>query len=188
MLRRLSLAPAGVLMAVRGDMKGLHDLERKLASIASGQARAEAIQVCAEAAMKVLDDEFRAGKDPYGNAWAPLKMRTGKPLLDTGMNLLGSLHPEVTSSGFTITTNFKGAAVHQYGATIRPTGAKALAFHGRGKPSKSNPRGKRTGMIFTQKVTIPRRQYMPEGTPGRAWRDGLERAADTYIRQHMGGK
>lgn len=171
---------------VRGDFRGLEDLRRRLSAIGSGQLRREISKVCAEAAMKVTDDGFRRSIDPYGKPWTPLKSRKGRPLLDTGVHLRNSLAPRVTSSGFVISTAFKGAAVHQYGAVIRPVRAKALAFRTRGAPSARRPRGKLGPVVFAREVTIPMRRYMPEGDPGERMTSALNAAATQVIWQAMG--
>jgi phage gpG-like protein len=172
-------------MGVRGDFSGLDDLRARLSELASGAARKGMVRVLAEEAVKQLDDEFRQSRDPYGRPWAPLTSRVGKPLLDTGTHLRSGLAPKLSASGFTISTPFKGAAVHQYGAVIRPVKAKALAFRVRGVPTASRKRGK-AGTVFAQQVTIPRRQYMPEGDIGPIWGGAFERAADSFLRRHMG--
>lgn len=174
-------------MGVTGDFKGLEDLRRKMAAIADGHLRRNVNKVCAEAAVKLLDDEFRSSTDPYGNPWAPLSSRSGKPLMDTGTHLRNGLAAQATDSGFTVSTAFKGAAVHQYGAVIVPKNAKALAFKVRGAPMKSSRRGK-ASMVFAKKITIPRRQYMPEGELGPKWEKGLGAAADDAMRDLMGGR
>ncbi len=173
-------------MGVTGDFKGLDDLRARVAKIATPSGRHAITRNLADEASKLLSDEFKQSHDPYGNPWAPLTSRTGNPLLDTGTNLRDSLGPVSTPEGFTVSTAFIGAPVHQYGATIRPKHAKALAFRTRGKPSKSNPRGKVSDLVFAGEVTIPRRQFMPEGDVGPIWKKGLEDAADDAMRDLLG--
>lgn len=172
-------------MPVKGDFSGLSDLRRRMAAIGDGKLRLSIAKNCAEAGMKVLDDEFRSSTDPYGRPWAPLTSRVGQPLRDTGAHLQGSLSPKSSQTGFVISTSFKGAAVHQYGATIRAKG-RALAFRVRGGPTARRPRGKQSGLIFAKQVTIPRRQYMPEGDVGERWAKGLNAAATKVIWNAMG--
>jgi phage gpG-like protein len=180
---------------VRGDFAQLQQLQVQLSRLGSPAGREGVIRTCAEASVKVLDDEFRGGHDPYGKAWKPLAFRQGKPLADTGAHLRSTLAPKVTATGFIISTAFPGAPVHQYGATIRAKG-KALAFRGAGSIRTGKLRGTgklkrpvRTSgaMMYRQKVTIPQRQYIPEGTPGPLWGKAIERAAETAVSQAMGG-
>lgn len=171
---------------VRGDFGELKALRERLRRISSGAVRRDINRVCAEAAVKVLDDEFNTSTGPYGKPWAPLTSRTGKPLLDTGMHLRSTLTPKTTESGFVVSTSFKGAAVHQYGATIKAKPGKTLAFKVRGAPTKSRPRGRLSSTIYARSVTIPKRQYMPEGALGPRWTKAINGAADLAIRQAMG--
>ncbi len=175
-------------MAVRGDFRGLENLRAKLTSLATTGARTDLCRVLAEASMKQLDDEFQQSRDPYGKPWAPLTSRTGKPLADTGTHLQGSLNPKWTDTGWTIVTAFVGAAVHQYGALIKAKTSHGLRFRVRGTPTKSSPRGELSGWITKQQVTIPQRQYMPEGDVGPIWRTALERQTEIFLRQRMGGR
>ena len=65
---------------------------------------------------------FREGGPP-GKAWAPPKMRRGKPLRDTG-RLLASVAWRASASDVVIGTPLKYAPTQQKGATIVPTGGK----------------------------------------------------------------
>ena len=172
-------------MSVTGDFQGLGRLRGQAAYLSTTGARGDLCRVLAEQADKLIKDEFRDSRDPYGKPWKPLTSRVGKPLADTTTHLLSTLGPRSSPDGFTVTTAFIGAAVHQYGATIRPVRAKALAFKTRGAPMKSNKRGKLSATVFAQEVTIPQRQYMPEGDVGPIWRPALERAADDFVRSVM---
>lgn len=92
---------------------------------------------------------FKAGQSPYAQAWKPLKLRQGQPLRDTG-RLRNSITSLPDQSGVTVGTNLIYAAVHQFGATIKPKkpGGR-LVFEG---PN---------GTIFAKQVTIPARPFMP---------------------------
>jgi phage gpG-like protein len=93
---------------------------------------------------------FKLGIDPWGSPWAALKIRKGQPLRDTGL-LQRSITYKPDQTGVTIGTNqMPRAAVHQFGAVIKPKNAKQLVFPG--------PGGR---LIFAKKVTIPARPFMP---------------------------
>jgi phage gpG-like protein len=93
---------------------------------------------------------FKLGIDPWGSPWAALKIRKGQPLRDTGL-LQRSITYKTDQTGVTIGTNqTPRAAVHQFGAVIKPKNAKQLVFPG--------PGGR---LIFAKKVTIPARPFMP---------------------------
>ena len=110
---------------------------------------------------------FRTGKDPWGDAWKPLKFRSGQPLRDTG-RLRNSISYQATADEVTVGTNVKYAAVHQFGAVIKPKTAKALVFKAGGQT------------IFARKVTVPARPFMPIGKPlPESWEQGVK---DTITR------
>jgi phage gpG-like protein len=180
-------------------MRGLEDLRRRMAAVASPGLRRDIAANCAEAAVKLIDDGFRTSTDPYGKPWAPLKSRVGKPLLDTRTHLQGRLAPRVTGSGFTISTSFVGAPVHQYGATIKAktavyrfggAGSAGQDMVTAGKPMlrfKVGGRGKKGRWVSKEQVTIPRRQYMPEDYAGPRWERGINDAATDTLMVALGG-
>lgn len=105
---------------------------------------------------------FRGAKSPRGNAWKPLKFRTGAPLRNTG-NLLGSIVAKRDGDGVLVGTNLRLpnngnslGAVHQFGMTILPKKGKYLVFPGMN--------GK--GLVFAKKVVIPARPFMPLDAAG----------------------
>lgn len=105
---------------------------------------------------------FAEGRDPYGRGWAPLKLRSGGPLRDTGQ--LAEFDVRLTPRGFVLTSGPHPAPqTHQYGATITP----------------KVPGGWLTfsvdGTFFrVRSVTIPRRQMVPEKTWGPIWERAFE--------------
>lgn len=142
------------------------------------------------AALKLVDDGFRAGRDPYGKAWPLPKLRTGKPMVNTGRTAASfSAHP--TASGFAVGSS----AVHLRTSQaepfiIRPVRAKALRFKGRGAPTAKNPRGRIGKAIFAASVRTVQRLTMPlpeRGMPP-VWGAALNREADTVVRDHLGLK
>lgn len=116
---------------------------------------------------------FRMSTAPDGTPWAPLKFRAGKPLLDTGSHLYGSLHiARADPSAITLALGFAYAGVHQYGATIRAKKAKSLAF---------KPRGGK--LMFAKQVTIPARPMLPVGTLPERWAVALVATAEEVLRK-----
>lgn len=97
---------------------------------------------------------FKSGASPGGQAWAPLKIRRGQPLRDTG-RLRSSITASADGDGVTVGTNVNYAAVHQFGTVINPkkSGGR-LVFAGPNGP------------IFAKKVTIPARPFMPLDSSG----------------------
>ena len=91
---------------------------------------------------------FRREHAPDGTPWAPLKIRTGKILSDTG-RLKNSFSHKAGDDEVEVGTNVLYAALQNFGGTIRPKKAKALAFP-----------GKNGTTIFAKKVTIPARPFI----------------------------
>lgn len=106
---------------------------------------------------------FRAGTDPWGKSWAPLKQRRGQPLRDTG-RLRNSIVAESDPRGFSIGTNTCYAIVHQFGATVRadqPAGRRSLCGYTT-KGAKMLRWRTRDGHWHSAKeVEIPRRAFFP---------------------------
>ena len=102
---------------------------------------------------------FKFSRSPYGEPWEPLHIRSGQPLRNSG-RFQASIDYQARTNGNTqyvdVGTNFgplaKGgsvAAVHQFGAVITPKNAKFLRFMGA------------NGYIFSKRVVIPARPFMP---------------------------
>lgn len=95
---------------------------------------------------------FERGVAPDGSAW-PASVRVqlgqgeGKTLIDSG-RLLDSITFEADDRGVDVGTNVIYAAVHQFGATIRPVNAAKLHFKLGGED------------FFLDEVTIPARPYL----------------------------
>jgi phage virion morphogenesis protein len=93
---------------------------------------------------------FELGVDPEGNPWPPslrVLLEGGRTLVDSG-ELVGSITWEASDTGAQVGTNSIKAGPHQFGATIRPVTARALAFEIGG------------ATVFAGEVTIPRRAFL----------------------------
>lgn len=153
---------------------------------------------------------IRRSENPYGDPFAPLTSRTGIPLRDTGNNIQRSWTAEQeTPTSFVFGNRFKYLATHQYGAVIKAKPGHALRFrvaHGgeaiyAWKKRKVGGTGKKFGNktryqegfeqvgttgteIIVSKVTIPRRQMVPEmdtGGLGPRWTRAFERTIKSYL-------
>jgi len=130
---------------------------------------------------------FREGRDPYGKAWEPLKLRAGTPLRNKGI-LGNSFSAQPDGDGFAVVSSDKRMKVHQKGMTIVPKTAKALRFRGVSYVAGSRRRanGSRIGnrrvygpWIFRKKVVIPARPMIPEpGTMSPIWAAAFHSAID----------
>lgn len=167
------------MASIRGQYRALRRLHQALGSVSDPQFRRELSRGLGAAALKQYSDGFRKGRDPYGKKWAPLKLRRGKPLLDTGrMRASAAIHVRGTS-GFELVVTASYASTHQYGAkNIRPVRARMLAWKVRGKKR----------WYFAKRVTVPRRQMLPErstGGLGPTWRKAFQREAKAQVREHF---
>jgi phage gpG-like protein len=94
---------------------------RQLARVPS-QAAAEASADIAE----LVEQEFAAGVDPYGQAWAPLapatiaKGRSAPPLTDTGAMRGGFEARPMSGAGIAVSFDVDYAAFHQTGTANMP--------------------------------------------------------------------
>ena len=101
-------------------------------------------------------DRFNAGTDPQGNPWAPLlpayaAVKRGPSILvGSGMSggLQGSISFDTGATTVEVGSNRIYAAVHQFGAVIKPVRAKHLVVRLAG------------GLRFANSVTIPERPYL----------------------------
>jgi phage virion morphogenesis protein len=98
---------------------------------------------------------FDTNIGPDGKSWPALnpayaEVRRPEPILVQSGSLRDFLHFEVAGSAVRVGSSMIYAAVHQYGAVIRPKQAKALAFR----------MGADNGLFLLQKVRIPARPYL----------------------------
>lgn len=134
------------------------DVERDKATEEALKKQLDARTVLGPAVRKLLtliNLGFKFGQSPYGQKWAPLKLRVGQPLRDTRV-FQSSIVARFEGESATIGTNHIGARVHQFGATIRPVKAKMLRFFAKGS----------TIPIFRKSVKIPARPYFPLDASG----------------------
>lgn len=159
-------------MAVTGDFAELAALRAKLARVGQDGLKRVSKQVAIEA-QALVTDSFARGVSPDGVAWAPLKVRAGQPLRDTG-RLLASLTPQDTGSGFVISTDVVYAALHQQGGTIRTKRKRALY-------------SAKAGRFFGVSVTIPARPFLPTGdTLPASWVGPLTETIDEALEAFFG--
>jgi phage gpG-like protein len=60
------------MAVLRGDFGALEDLQRRIREVSSSRFRQELAHRLAGTAIKLLADEFRQSRDPYGNPWKPV--------------------------------------------------------------------------------------------------------------------
>jgi phage virion morphogenesis protein len=117
---------------------------------------------------------FEKGATPDGNPWPP-SLRAlatgGKTLIDSA-RLFGSMTHEASDSGVAVGTNAIYAAIHQFGGTIRPKNAEALAFQVGGQS------------VFAQSVTLPARPFLGLDDEDRS---AIEESVRKYLLEAVEG-
>lgn len=183
-------------MPVTGDFSALRRLADRLGS--DGIRRDVLPQIAqrmATTAVKLLGDEFHYSRDPYGNAWAPLTSRQGKPLEKTGRMMRSrTAQAEGTDVKVTITANY--AVFHQDGTAAHARRGGAIPQNKRGrfvskrKAAVAKARAQKVAVFGAyQHGGIPRRQMLPDaaGGLGPIWSVALQKDADDVIRKALGG-
>ncbi len=180
------------MRVVRSDSAKLQDLIDTLSQteMLSFRMRQEA----AVEARKQVRRGFAENRDPYGAPWAPLKIRSGSPLNDTGR--LAEFMVTLTPSGFILTSGTDYAATHQYGAVIEP---KKGGLASRAWRSIKSALGFRVGTKYLtfsvdgqwfrlKRAVIPKRQMVPEGTWGDIWTEAFTQRFEAIVSEWAGQK
>lgn len=99
-------------------------------------------------------DRFSSQTDPNGGAWKALTpdyaaMKKGPGILRESRTLFNTITYKASRDSVEVGPNTIYAAIHQFGGTIKPKQAKALAFPSQGGIS-----------IVRKAVTIPARPYL----------------------------
>lgn len=104
-----------------GELRAQGEVARK---VFNSQATRKKIALLAISGVK---DHFNQSQSPDGVPWAALRIRPGKPLLDTG-RLRAATTAVPTSDGVQLVNNSVQAGLMQSGGTIRPKRGKYLAI------------------------------------------------------------
>lgn len=111
------------------------DLSRLSANLAAAGLPAAVLSGAMPAVRRIalagVLEHFSRSMGPDGRPWAPLSRERhsggSRPLVDTA-RLLGSVEATTEGTSVTLSASAPGAAVHQFGATIRPRLARLLAI------------------------------------------------------------
>lgn len=173
-------------MALTGPYRELEQLRRNLSHVASPQFRLTLSETLCQEALHQAEIGFDRAVDPYDHPWAPLKYRKGKTLVDEGhlkRAVTSRSAARVYERGFVISTkpsmgerSVANAGTHQYGRTIKAKTAKGMRFRVGGTSRTNGPT-----WVRAQTVTIPKRQFMPEGELGPRWAKAFEKRADEVL-------
>ncbi len=158
------------------------ELERWTKQIESApKVMNEISRVLSEEVVDLIKEGFAREKDPYGRKWAPLQLRDGRILADTG-RLKNSFHAtSVTRHGFRVAPSVTYAAFHQGGTGIYgPRGAPIVPIK-----AKALRLGK-TGQFRTSVKGAPKRRMVPDNNDlPPSWRDALNAAAGDVLQAHF---
>jgi hypothetical protein len=147
------------LMPLEGDISRMGQLAERVADLASVPSRAS--KRLAVELEGLVEEEFAAGADPYGNAWAPLtettkrlrSQNTEPPLTDYGAMRASLLVKPMAGAGVAITID-PPADKHQ-------TGWPGQGTWGDG----------------------PARPILPSGTMPARWREAIEVSVEAAVRR-----
>lgn len=106
-------------MSLAGDFSALSALIRSFEQAADPDKIAKLSHALAAEALQLMQSEFVAQKDPYGAAWAPLKVRAGMILSDTG-RLRGSVTANSDGGEVRLRVPTSYAVFHQHGTKRMP--------------------------------------------------------------------
>ena len=159
----VSLRAAPVMAAMKHLAEVGHDGHGLMAAIGVGL-------------VETTQQRFERGRDPEGQPWKPLlpayaAIKRGPSILRGGgaSGLMASITFAATAFSVRVGSNKKYAAVHQFGATIRPVSAPALAFFL--GSVRLGPRGgmhRDRHLVLAKKVVVPARPYLGFGAADRA--------------------
>jgi phage gpG-like protein len=131
----------------------------------------------------VIADQFKQGKDPYGNAWKKLAFRQGQPLRDSG-TLSASFMAKEEGDKVIVGTPVSYAPIHQKGMVItaKPNNAGTNSIGKRYGAKALKFKGGSGGFIYAKKVTIPARPILPEeGNLPASYRESIEATINKAI-------
>lgn len=194
------------MAGVTGSFDALKDLRRRIGALRSQSFQKRIARNLAQEARRQALESFENERDPYGVRWKPSNSaRFSHKTLQNRSQLRNSISTRTAEAGrFVIGTNVKYAAIHQYGGVITPKNKKALVFKipvsVRIASSQRSSKGRKTNYrrkkgrsradvnwqwVTVSKVTIPQRQFIPEGKLGDIWTEAFNEVVSGLIRKHF---
>ncbi len=142
----------GVNFTVEFDQRPVIDALARLAAV--GERPEKLMKGLGERLVISTQRRFDTNVAPDGTPWAPLnaayaEVRRPSPILVQSGDLRNFIHSEASGRTVRIGSSMIYAAVHQFGAVIKPVRAKALVFELGTK-----------GVIRVKSVRIPARPYL----------------------------
>jgi phage gpG-like protein len=159
-------------------------LERALKSIENAlSAKSLLLTIGNDLVEGVIADQFKDGRDPYGNAWKKLAFRDGQPLRDSG-TLSASFVAKEEGDKVIVGTPVAYAPIHQKGMVItaKPNNAGTNSIGKRYGAKALKFKGGSGGFIYAKKVTIPARPILPEeGKLPDSYRESIAETINAFI-------
>lgn len=180
-------------MTLRGPGTAeLHKIAQTVTRAARGELTKAITRALQEELKELTDERFRSASAPDGSLWAPLVLRTGRPLRNNG-HLASSFALLSHGAKYVGVGSAVEYAIHTLGTgiygpsgqRIRPTQKKALAFTVRGAKGAGSKRGHRAkgGFVFRSVAGSPPRLILPlESTFPDSYREAFDEAAQDVLR------
>jgi phage gpG-like protein len=176
-----------VSASLSGDFADLRRLIRAARHLATPKGQTGVVKAAAWGAIGALEERFATATDPKGRPWKPslrAQLEGGQTLSDTG-RLRRSFSVQAAGPwGFTIGTNVRYAAPHQFGATITPKRARYLRFRLAG--GRGRRKGGKGRWVTATRVDLPVRPFFPEGNDLGRYAPHMAEAIQTYLRRALG--
>lgn len=165
-------------MAIRGDYSALRTMADRIGTVGGAGGVDKLRKNLAATALKLIADEFRGQKDPYGQSWRPLspstvagrrkgKKKGGAKILQSTGRLRASFGTTSKGLGFVVSSKVKYAPHHQYGAKLKRRNAGIR------------------GLLQRKRVVgaIPRRMMVPDSKQGLGpiWKKAFEKTATRVL-------
>lgn len=144
---------AGATLTVDLDSR---DARRALQALeAAGRNPATLLRPIGTVLVRGVRDRMQREVDPEGNPWEPLQpwyapMKRNSRMLKESGRLEGSIVAEISADTVAVGSKVPHAAVHQFGATIRPVHGPLLIF----RTANGEPWG------AAREVFVPARPYL----------------------------
>lgn len=120
------------------------------------------------AMLNVVSEEFSQSYGSDGKSWAPLKLRHGKIMVDSGQLAASYKIVSETRKVVKIASDLARAAWLERGFTATAIDAQALMLGDSG--------------LFRKSVTVPGRPVLPQGRATGEWAKAIKRAVEEGLK------
>jgi hypothetical protein len=170
-------------VSFKGDFATLKRWERKLQK--TPQLLPVISKNLAEETISLVQEGMARGVDPYGKRYAPLKIRSGQPLRNTGAMKSSWFHKNVSSTGFSVENARAYAIFHQEGTGIYGKSKRRIKAKN-GKALRVPAAG--GAMFFRSVKGTPRRMMVPDHGIPKRWRTAYVATTNEIFVSHFRSK